>query len=175
MEKTFKLPEGAKIKMVDTENNLVIYEEKEPKFKRGDFLISKDYSIIYDKCNNGIHHSLYDGLHTCIGKVGWKISNFRLMTDTEKSDFIKEMNDNEWDWDAEKLDVMQYVWKPKYGEKYYHPVLFTNGSTVGNCTFSNNVVDNVILSKGLACKSYEEANELYDAIVEFIKEWRSER
>ncbi len=179
MEKTFILPEGAKIKMVDAENNLVIYEEKEPEFKRGDFLISKNRATSLEGIYNDDMGSewcsfLIDGmlnLNSCIYKL-----QARLMTDTEKSNFIKKMNDNGWDWDTEKLEVVPYAWKPKHGKKYYLPSFNVKGNKYIDAIFEeNSELHERRFSKGFICKTTEEASELYDAIVEFIKEWRKKK
>jgi hypothetical protein len=177
MEKTFKLPEGAKIKMVDTENNLVIYEEKEPEFKRGDFLILKrgadSLEAIYDDDMGSEWYSfLIDGtfnLNSCIYKL-----QARLMTDTEKSNFIKKMNDNGWDWDSEKLEVVPYVWKPKYQETYFSIYLSENDKPYAH-SFTGTKFDLDHVKYGFACQTQKEAFELHDAIVEFVKEWRMKR
>lgn len=121
MEQTIQIPSGYKLGEIKHNENSITVTFKEDKyaFKKGDFIKGGDVFAIfgefYDDKND--IHTLWDKYHYF---SGWNTENFRLCTEEEKTQLLNEMHADGKDWDAEKCDVVDYVWKPKRREKYYY-------------------------------------------------------
>ena len=94
-----------------------MFSEDKPKFKRGDFLISKSskqiaiYKSAEDKYN--ITFSSYYNNNDGISNNNWVVVSFRLCNDREKQEMLDYMHSKGKDWDEVNMEVIPYVWKPK--------------------------------------------------------------
>ena len=101
-----------------------MFSEDKPKFKKGDFLISKSskqiaiYKSAEDKYN--ITFSSYYNNNDGISNNNWVVVSFRLCNDREKQEMLDYMHSNGKDWDEVNMKVIPYVWKPKEGELYWY-------------------------------------------------------
>ena len=126
MEQRITAPSGCKIESVEHDDNSVVimFSEDKPKFKRGDFLISKSskqiaiYKSAEDKYN--ITFSSYYNNNDGISNNNWVVVSFRLCNDREKQEMLDYMHSNGKDWDEVNMKVIPYIWKPKEGEKYWY-------------------------------------------------------
>lgn len=68
-------------------------------------------------------------------------------------------------------DLIKTNWKPKYGETYYYPCINSTDYHTNSFTYDD-VVDNYYFTNNLMCKTKEEAEELYDYIIEKVKDYK---
>lgn len=85
------------IREYDVESLFVIFKTKQD----DDWLFSSHWSSYYESNED------------------WKLDYFRLCTEAERYKAIEELNLQGKDWDAEKMEIVDYVWKPKKGDKIY--------------------------------------------------------
>lgn len=169
------IPAGCK---ATVNNGIILIEKIEPEFKKGDFVTNRSgsdniiciFSAIGD--NGGIisfagsqisrtYISTKEGL-------GWGFVNeFKLATEEEEQLLISKLHEAGKDWDAEKLEVVDYEWKPNVNEYYYlagitehgyNPTRFINTST----HFDEEVFNSKVVFKTTKlCQAFcDQANEL---------------
>lgn len=139
--------------------------KKENEFKKGDFLIAKNRTIklIFDEYEETWFNSCLNGKNA--GNVSWYIQCFRKMTESEKAAFIEEMNAGGKDWDEERLEVVDYVWKPKKREKYW--ILQSTGIT--SQYWDDDEADKALFNIFNVFRTQELAQAAYDAQLELRK------
>ena len=131
----FKVPAGTKeIKIEEIAGQIVTSFIPEKTFKNGDFITChfdgiKTVVILdgeYQGESNDFDSkiSVYDKkIKIGIG-IGCRVRRTDSpSTDYEKKQLLDAMKEIGLDWDAETLEVVPYVWTPKVGEYYYHPVI----------------------------------------------------
>lgn len=74
---------------------------------------------------------------------------------------------------AVKNSIKKSKWKPKYGETYYFPCINSTDYHTYSFIYANDDVDNYYFTNNFMCKTKEEAEELYDYIIEKVKEYRN--
>lgn len=166
MKKTeIKIPKGCKATMYQDGDKIIVEYEEKKKFKNGDFLI-------IDK-DEHYHRSLfiYDGektiLHSCHALLvmdvlyftpsdGVDISNARGMTESERQELLDALHKIGKDWDAEKLQIVDYEWKPKYGDIFYVPAPLDN-RLYNEFMFLNDHIDMRAVKYKIAFRTKEEA------------------
>ena len=74
---------------------------------------------------------------------------------------------------AVKNSIKKSKWKPKYNEEYYFPYLNSTDVHTYSYNYNDDEVDYYFYNNGLMCKTKEEAEELYDYIIEKVKEYRN--
>lgn len=97
---------------------------------------------------NGTISKAGDGIVVC------NIKNYRLTTSKEKVNFYKLLHKYGKEWNAKKKQLVNWKWKPKVGERYYHVL---SDGTVGLCTWLNDEIDNLHFSIGNCFQMKEEA------------------
>lgn len=111
--------------IVTVENGVVLVKKKEPEFKKGDFLTtSLGIILIFEKyVPDGYFDSLFN---TDIKEdnKGWAVNKARFATEEEKQILIEKLHDAGKDWDAEKCEVVDYVWEPKIHDTVFIPKTF---------------------------------------------------
>lgn len=168
MKKTeIKIPKGCKATMYQDGDKIIVEYEEKKKFKNGDFLIideSEDHKrslLIYDGKKIFLHsyHALLmrDILYLTPSN-GVDISNARGMTESERQELLEALHKIGKDWDAEKLQIVDYEWKPKYGETYYipNPCALTMYNAVA---YNGDDFDRRCIERGVSYKTREEAIE----------------
>lgn len=134
MKKTeIKIPKGCKATMYQDGDKIIVEYEEKKKFKNGDFLIIDEDEhyhrslFIYDR-EKTILHSYHALLVRDIlyfpPSDGVDIGNARGMTESERQELLEALHKIGKDWDAEKLQIVDYEWKPKYGDEYYYPRIY---------------------------------------------------
>lgn len=127
MEQRITAPKGCKIESVEHDDNSVVimFSEDKPKFKKGDFLISKSSKQIVifksteDKYNITFS-SYYNNNDGISNNNNWVVVFFRLCNDREKQEMLDYMHSNGVDWDDVNMKVIPYIWEPKEGERYWY-------------------------------------------------------
>ena len=66
-----------------------------------------------------------------------------------------------------------FKWKPVYGETYYFPYINSTDCHTYSFIYADDDVDNYYFTNNFMCKTKEEAEELYDYIIEKVKEYRN--
>jgi len=114
--------------------------------------------IIYQK-KYGFHSGIptnNDRLSIQTEEYGVEIIPDRLATPSEKQRLLDAMHKAGKDWDAVNKKVVDYVWKPKTGERYYAPAPIHNEKYV-SFLWEEDYIDNRRLSEGLVYRTSEEA------------------
>lgn len=166
MKKTeIKIPKGCKATMYQDGDKIIVEYEEKKKFKNGDFLIvdeSEDHKrslFIYDGKRIILHsyHALLmrDMLYLTPSN-GVDISNAREMTESERQELIDVLHKIGKDWDAEKLQIVDYEWEPKFGETYYTPSPLSY-RLYNEYMFSNHPIDMRAVRYKIAFRTKEEA------------------
>lgn len=139
--------------------------KKEGEWKKGDFLIAKNRTIklIFDEYEETWFNSCLNGKNA--GNLSWYIQCFRKMTESEKAAFIEEMNAGGKDWDEERLEVVDYVWKPKMFETYW----YIETGSISCYRWSDDKIDNDYLKNLNVFRTHELAQIAYDAQLELRK------
>ena len=102
-----------------------VLEVGKKEFKRGDFLKVRKKTgdlcvVIFDKYHNG--NDFFNSLWNNLGFPynNWASRSFSLCSESEIEEAIKQLNDQGKDWDAEKKEIVDYIWKPKIGDVIYY-------------------------------------------------------
>lgn len=160
------IPENCVAKIV---NNVVVFEPKTVKFKKGDFVITKDGLImaIFKESIDGESFCEYFGvgvngdLTYFDGEPFGSIENYRLMTDSEKQILLDKLHENGKDWDAEKCEIVDWDWKPKIGECIFGlSCVGVSPNTWRNFSYQRDALANKMIFK---------TRELAEAAFELIK------
>ena len=103
---------------------LISEQKTKPEFKKGDFIISKKTGNLAifshftsKKTFDAIWRNNTDEKHSNLDFI---IELFRLCTDSEKQLILDSIHAEGKDWDAEKCEVVDYIWQPKRGEKFWY-------------------------------------------------------
>ena len=89
--------------------------------------------------------------------------DWSLENDTLRSLIVGKLN----------KDLIKTIWKPKYGETYYFPCINSTDYHTYSFIYADDDVDNYYFTNNFMCKTKEEAEELYDYIIEKVKEYRN--
>lgn len=126
MKKEIELPKGCKISNVSIEGEkvIVIYESDKPKFKKGDVIV---YDIVSTWISIVDTNDMYfvsigsNGQYSEKDSVLYNESGHRLATEQEKKLFLLDkMHEIGKDFNFETCEVVDYVWKPKEGERIHY-------------------------------------------------------
>ena len=168
----------AAIEMVD---GVMVVSPKVVKFepKDGDILFIKsscDNIIIYKESDYGIcryvnfsdNRYLYTDNTIVCDKDDVKV--IRPATEEEKKKLFDKLEEEGFEWDAEKKEVVKLKWKPKVGDTYYRPdfnrCMFM--CYEGRCRYDTMRYIKDCIEKGWCFKTKEECqefcNRLNDAI-----------
>ena len=161
-----KIPKGCKATMYQDEDKIVI--EYEEQFKRGDFIAlhypyKSTISLLCldDMDGYGNYRSIFgiseSGLFAT--KNTFFIENVlrvRLMTESEKQKVIDRLRETGKDWDSERMEIVDWVWRPKYGDPYYTPDVYEE-DLYSQGTYYGDDDDLLVFNRGLGCKTEEEA------------------
>lgn len=101
-----------------------VIEVGKHEFKRGDFLTSNDGDdiLIFKVKSITMESDSFCSFFNIQDRdnFAWTTSKFRHSTEEEKQRLIKALNDQGKDWDAEKMEIVDYIWKPKIGDVIYY-------------------------------------------------------
>lgn len=163
MKKTeIKIPKGCKATMYQDGDKIIVEYEEKKKFKNGDFLVGAESGqgrhIIF------IHGGENRSLHAILTMKGICTTTFygvyhgsaREATESERQELLDALHKIGKDWDAEKLQIVDYEWKPKYGETYYIPNPISE-SLYCESMFSIHPLDRRAVKYKIAFRTKEEA------------------
>ena len=185
MKKEISLPKGVTAKMYQDGDKIVIEYEESPRFKRGDF-IALHYShkstisllCLDDMDKYGDYRSIFG-----ISEIGYfsttntyfkdNVSSVRLMTESEKQEVIDRLREAGKDWDAEKMEIVDFIWRPKMGDAvYFASPIHEDGFF--NDVYWDTVRDKRCLKNGTIRRTKEEAisctNKMLAAIEPIINQ-----
>lgn len=91
-----------------------------------------------------------------LGRASLPKRDNRPATDSEKQRLLDAMHEEGKDWDEVNKKVVDYVWKPKKGERYYIPQI-DSVDMYEKYMWSNDDLDNRWHKTGLICRTKEEA------------------
>lgn len=177
MKQTFEIPEGCKEVTIEQIDNQIIttFELPKSEFKKGDVLAKDNCIIIFKGVSSGYERhfiSLFTktGRLTEIGdKYGWgEIEHFRYATPEEKEMLLTAMHEAGKDFDFEKMEIVDYKWKPEMKEIYWLPNL-AETDLVGYDEWGNAKFEQRLLALGLICKTKEQALGLAKKMLNAIK------
>lgn len=170
------IPDDCKAVIKD---NVITVEKEEQEFKDGDFCTVKtshrSWIFIYksNKENNRVYYyalllsglklPLYDS--SCVASK----DETSVSTKEEKQMLLDAMHADGKDWDADKKQIVDYKWKPKSGEVYYH-IDYSFNIQIDSLVWYDDALDEIHFSNGNCFKTTEEAQKYADKFVEILKE-----
>lgn len=146
------------------ENNTVIFEPKTAKFKKGDFVkTDNSYAIIKNAATFEVYVEFF--LHSKnLYELGYTESKLlRLMADSEKQILLDKLHESGKDWDAERCEIVDYIWRPKIGEIYYS---FGAKMDVTDFTWNEDSFDNNYYNSGAVFRT----RKLAESALELLKQ-----
>ena len=171
------IPDDCKAVIKD---KIITVEKEIQEFKDGDFVslnnVGGRFLIIY-KSKNGNHSANYHAV-TYNGNYENKVVSYddwcifddaRISTEEEKQLLIDAMHADGKDWDADKKQIVDYKWKPKSGEVYYH-IDYSFNIQIDSLVWYDDALDEIHFSNGNCFKTKEEAQKYADKFVEILKE-----
>jgi hypothetical protein len=177
----FKVPAGTKeIKIEEIAGQIVTSFIPEKTFKNGDFITChfdgiKTVVILdgeYQGESNDFDSkiSVYDKkIKIGIG-IGCRVRRTDSpSTDYEKKQLLDAMKEIGLDWDAEKLEVVPYVWRPKVGDVYYTPIITGDKPSVVKDVFNGTISDKYRLKTSRAFRTEELCNACLNEIINVLK------
>lgn len=119
------IPDGCKATVKD---NVIIFEQIEQEFKRGDFLRRRgdwifildfidEKGVIYYKVLYDIDEKAVLGFNDC--GIGCFSYDIRLATPEEKDLLLSKMHEAGKEWDEEKCEIVDYRWRAEKGKDYF--------------------------------------------------------
>lgn len=173
-----EIPDNVKV-TIDGRKIIIEYEEEESKseFNNGQFLthrigLDRFIVIFKDRKDRKINALEYYVMLNYSDEIyyndicdhnGWHES-----TESEKQELLDALHKYGRDWDAEKLQIVDYIWKPKKGEIYFCPSI-NNDSLFIEMTWINDMADDKCFKRGLVFKTQEQAIACAKKMLESIK------
>lgn len=137
--------------------------------KDGDFVVATEWdnTTYIAVCK---HSTLENALSWYVGcrpglsimsSVGlFSYKRVRLATEQEKQTLLDALAKEGKQWNAEKKCIEPLRWKPKCGEKYYYPILYSGtGHYYDIATWQSVISDAVAWKRNIVFKTPEEAIE----------------
>ena len=126
----------------------------------------------YIKDNFIAAHILFDiNGEDCFLEYIDKVCFTRRATEDEKKILFDKMEEEGYEWDAEKKEVRKKRWKPNLNERFYYPrcwgceILFSPNST----TWYECFIDERIFNAGWCLKTVEECQDMCNKINKEIR------
>ena len=176
--KEIEIPDNGKV-TIDGRKIIIEYEEEKSKseFRNGQFLTHINgldrWTIIFkDEKDREINPFEYHVMLNCVNGMfynqicsdnGWYES-----TESEKQELLEALHKKGKDWDAEKLQIIDYVWKPKREERYFCPSIYDDSLFI-EMTWNNDMADDRDFKRNLVFKTQEEAIACAKKMLESIK------
>lgn len=107
-----------------------------------------------------------DGVREYEEGVICRQEDYRLATDEEAKRFHELLHKHGKDWDAEKKKLVEWKWKPKFGEEYF--VVNTLGR-VDYYKWEDATVDNDFYNLGNCFPTREEAETMAEKVMKLFK------
>jgi hypothetical protein len=139
------IPKGGDFCSIITPKGKTIFIHLDGKIQSGS-LSSVIVALSYD--NTLLFNALMHNNNQLVG--------IKAATPSEKQLLLDAMHKAGKDWDAVNKKVVDYVWKPKTGERYYAPAPIHNEKYV-SFLWEEDYIDNRRLSEGLVYRTSEEA------------------
>lgn len=171
------IPDGCKAVIKD---KIITVEKEIQEFKDGDFVslnnVGGRFLIIY-KSKNGNHSANYHAVtynghyeNQVVSYDDWCIfDDARISTEEEKQMLLYALHADGKDWDADKKQIVEYKWKPKYREVYYR-INYSFDIQIDSLFWYGDALDEIHFSNGNCFKTKEEAQKYADKFVELLKE-----
>ena len=166
------IPDGCRAVIKD---KIITVEKEVQEFKDGDFVYSIndvcEFTMIYKskkECSYANYHaSIYMGQReNLVSYNDWCVCyDARLATEEEKQFLLDALHADGKDWDAVNKRIVEYKWRPKYGEPYY---MINTLFNVLKCTWSSSGFDFDLLVNRNCFKTEEEAKAKADEIIKIL-------
>lgn len=176
--KEIEIPDNGKV-TIDGRKIIIEYEEEKSKseFRNGQFLthrigLDRFIVIFKDKKDRRINALEYYVMLNYSDEIyyndicdhnGWHES-----TESEKQELLDALHKYGKDWDAEKLQIIDYKWKPQKGEPYF-VVSIIETRLYNKFVWSNREYDERCFERGLIFRTKEEAVAATKKMLESIK------
>jgi len=156
-----KIPKGCNATIYQDGDKIVIEYEEALRFKRGDFVYwsgnNEGVRIILDHCDT------FSDSWKCANETNITGENIscseiclRPATENERQQLLDALHAAGKDWNAEKMEIVDWVWRPKYGDVYYIANVNCEQKYIGSTW--NGDTDDVYLNKvGIVFKTKSEA------------------
>ena len=169
----------ATIEMV---GGVMVVSPKEVKFepKDGDVL-SSDFNgrcqgiFVFKKageCSEAIFHVALDDNGKIIKGDGryffGYVDNIRPATENEKKKLFDKLEEEGYEWDAEKKELVKIKWKPKDNDNYWSPSLFDSEFIPWKNSWQNSKIGNKRLEKGWVFRTDKECQEFCNRLNDTI-------
>ena len=167
------IPDDCKAVIKD---KIITFEKEVQEFEDGDFVslsnLGGKFLIIY-KSKRGFsdayyHAVTYNGYceNYVISYNDWCVyDDARIATEEEKQLLLDALHAEGKDWDAVNKRIVEYKWRPKYGEPYY---MINTLFNVLKCTWSSSGFDFDLLVNRNCFKTEEEAQAKADQIIKIL-------
>lgn len=169
---TITIPDGCRAVIKD---KIITVEKEVQEFEDGDFVYSInnvcEFTMIYKskkECSYANYHaSIYMGQReNLVSYNDWCVCyDARLATEEEKQLLLDALHADGKDWDAVNKRIVEYKWRPKYGEPYY---MINTLFNVLKCTWSSSGFDFDLLVNRNCFKTEEEAKAKADEIIKIL-------
>lgn len=164
--KEIEIPDNGKV-TIDGRKIIIEYEEEKskPKFKNGQFLtlrngLNRCFIIFKDKKDRDINPFEYHVMLSYFDDIWYDDicvdDDWYESTESEKQELLEALHKKGKDWDAENLQIIDYIWKPKIRETYYQPSIY-NSSLFVMRLCDNDRAEDEEFKRGLVFKTPEEA------------------
>lgn len=142
-------------------------------WRDGDFLAGRRGNLFVVFSHKGQNFSFVaymqaseDGVQEYPNGVICFREDYRLATDEEAKRFREQLHKHGKEWDAEKKKLVEWKWKPKFGEKYF--VVNTFGR-VDHFIWTNGTVDNGFYNVGNCFATRKEAEVTREKFMKLLK------
>jgi hypothetical protein len=176
MKKEIELPKGATIEI--KKNKIVIEYEETFAPKNGDFCVIDETPIsgkvlfISDGRRAGPNRLSY---HVAQNHYGVSLrptlglpNRARPVTDEERKELLSELHKIGKDWDAKKMELVDFKWVPKEGETVYYASAAAK-EKVYEAKYSGFAYDKRLLERGLMFRTRAEAVACAERMLEAVK------
>lgn len=177
MKKVIEIPKGATIE-VKQDRVIIKYEEAFVP-KNGDFCTIDEDDRVHRTLFISNGKAMISGsLSYHVAKIGTDFnlrpieglsSTPRAATEDERTELLEALHKVGKDWDAEKMEIVDFKWVPKMGEVAYYASV-TAGEKVYELAYSGSVYHQRLLERGLIRRTRAEAIACTDKMLEVAKQ-----
>ena len=183
MKQTFKIPAGCNEVTIEQIDNQIIttFEPPKSEFKKGDVVFFKDDDddifcvMVYDEKKHGRTnpHAYFalifaDRLVEFNDHIAEHWDEMRIATPEEKEMLLTAMHEAGKDFDFEKMEIVDYRWKPERGDQYFY-LSFTSTKIIVNEIWDGSDFDKRCFLNGIVFKTEEQAREAANKMLNAIK------
>ena len=162
----------ATIEMVD---GVMVVSPKVEKFepKDGDVISSDRVICIFKKEYGSASPSFLSYVALVNEIIDFGLTVFyetrRPATEEEKKKLFDRLKEEDYEWDAEKKEVVKIKWKPVLGKVYYRPQFYQGYFEICIDVWNDSTSDEIFYNKGWCFKTKEESQKFCDKLNQAIE------